>query len=1251
MEDLKRWLKVPPDTEDDFTKFKSQKMPGTCEWIFDNEKFQRWKTSEDRQSALLWIFARATRGKSVLATRIIQQLQASTRDTPDACVYFFCRSDDEAKKSPHSILRSTAYWLAQRNDTIRQRLTELVSKDRELRIEELPLASLWDRLFMNCICHPSPAEVAPFRIYWVIDALDECEPSLRGKFTKMLAELGEDHCGVSFKVLFLSRFVPDISKVVEMAAIPTFDMTISDNDRDIQQYIEVNIRSCSLGRLNEDDRHQIINALKMRANGSFLWAKLVMEELAGRRSMRSVQSALNEIRANESLEDIYQLVLDSLAGNLDPEDLDIAREIFLWTLCSPRPLTIDELTAALEASMDTTMMDMERTIKETCGSLIEVVESQTNASKQVMAAHITLREFMQSEKAIGSFAFTKAEAHAHIAKVCLTYLLRPKFGKPITAERDKRMDPEVLGAKHRFWNYASRFWSFHLVADLESFDPELHNLLLLFLQSRNVLTSIEAIATFGNLGALTRHSDNLRIWQSFVPVPKEETKRWICLLPIDEKKESSAPDDVVARWSLDFRRIKQRFQHTLVRYPRTIHDSLPAFCPLKSMIYQIGASHTEVSIANPTCQIREWDRRLSMFQMPGFVRTMVCSPQQPYIASAVDSPVITLWHAETGTAIRPFIGHTDQVYILAFSKDEKCLVSAGKDETVIVWNVERGHEIFRLRGHMGAIHSLAYSQSGEQIASGGSDGLICIWSISDESGQLEYALPGGHIGVIYTLKYHTDNVHLCSSGDDGRIVVWNAAHGMKLHHFDANLKWMGRLSYHPSLPHILSASEKEPNIIDIWDTNTGKLVNRIPTKSSVRCWKYTPNGEYIVSAHLDGKVRVWDSRTGARVHTIIEDAWSLKFSNKGKYLVCLIRYISRWQVRTWHFEEEMRKALQRKCGNQKTEEQENRLVFAVTVSNDNSRVATVSVPYAGTWYGTMKLWNPVTAEIIWQQEQRFRSHECVSPGFSPDSKYLAFYDGKEDGGIHLIDAASAELVELIPVPTRVKLMSLAVDVDGRSLAVAMREDEFFEDGEFSEDGNDPRFILARRDNGVDRPVNVVMAYRTHNSIALSFTADGSKLLLAARALNDTLWIVVWDLATCTIIRTVVYNDERYIWFKMFGGFRFQGEDRIIVHLDYMRRDAIRRSLWWERMLVLSDGNEVERFEAGSSRMTIAGDRIIFLDSDYWIVSWDGQGQPKRHVQLPYDVGFAVSGLSFCDGKLTLISRMEGITVVTIDSLR
>ena len=65
----------------------------------------------------------------------------------------------------------------------------------------------------------------------------------------------------------------------------------------------------------------------------------------------------------------------------------------------------------------------------------------------------------------------------------------------------------------------------------------------------------------------------------------------------------------------------------------------------------------------------------------------------------------------------------------------------------------------------------------------------------------------------------------------------------------------------------------------------------------------------------------------------------------------------------------------------------------------------------------------------------FRNHDCVSPGFSPDGRFLACYDGKNGGLIFVVDAVRAKVIDRIPVAS-LNLVSLAVDVNGCGLAIA-----------------------------------------------------------------------------------------------------------------------------------------------------------------------------------------------------------------------
>jgi WD40 repeat protein len=51
---------------------------------------------------------------------------------------------------------------------------------------------------------------------------------------------------------------------------------------------------------------------------------------------------------------------------------------------------------------------------------------------------------------------------------------------------------------------------------------------------------------------------------------------------------------------------------------------------------------------------------------------------------------VKLWDISTGRCVRTFIGHTREVYSVAFSPDGQTLISSSTDETVRLWDVSTG---------------------------------------------------------------------------------------------------------------------------------------------------------------------------------------------------------------------------------------------------------------------------------------------------------------------------------------------------------------------------------------------------------------------------------------------------------------------------------------------------------------------------------------------------------------------------------
>ena len=111
------------------------------------------------------------------------------------------------------------------------------------------------------------------------------------------------------------------------------------------------------------------------------------------------------------------------------------------------------------------------------------------------------------------------------------------------------------------------------------------------------------------------------------------------------------------------------------------------------------------------------------------------------------------------------------VYVLAFTPDDRYLVSGGDDKIVHVWDLEKGAELASLKGHTGRIQDISFSMDGKQMASIGKSEIM-VWDTA--AWQLLTSLPinGAGLGV----KFLPDN-SLLSISVAGEIRLWDVTSG------------------------------------------------------------------------------------------------------------------------------------------------------------------------------------------------------------------------------------------------------------------------------------------------------------------------------------------------------------------------------------------------------------------------------------------------------------------------------------------
>jgi len=171
------------------------------------------------------------------------------------------------------------------------------------------------------------------------------------------------------------------------------------------------------------------------------------------------------------------------------------------------------------------------------------------------------------------------------------------------------------------------------------------------------------------------------------------------------------------------------------------------------------------------------------------------------------------------------VGHTDTVYAVAITADEKKVVSGSRDSTVRIWDVKTGECLAVFEGHSQFVETVCIAPDGKRIVSGSGDHTLRIWDIENHR-------------CISILKEHTSSVRSVSISSDGKKFV----------------------------------SGSWDRTIRIWDAVTGKCLGTIEGHTAgIESVVITANGIHIVSSSNDKTIRIWDAPTGKAISTQKDD--------------------------------------------------------------------------------------------------------------------------------------------------------------------------------------------------------------------------------------------------------------------------------------------------------------------------------------------------------------------------------------------
>jgi len=272
-------------------------------------------------------------------------------------------------------------------------------------------------------------------------------------------------------------------------------------------------------------------------------------------------------------------------------------------------------------------------------------------------------------------------------------------------------------------------------------------------------------------------------------------------------------------------------------------------------------------------------------------------------------------------AIFPQLGHSGSINSIAFSPDNKYILSNSDDQTSKLWDINSGRIIRTFNNSFG---SVIFSPNGNQILSGGANKIVLydtntgneIWTINDDNYSFVFNSNGRQIiyngannnkilidrltgreiktfrfieSIRNTLTFTPDGRNIISVSEDLKLVLWDTVTGQEIRTFNGFAGNVFNLKFSPDGNQVLSYASE--GIIKLWDIATGRE-NKAYSGFN---WNGIDNGQFIdfspdgnqiaALSSSRGIVKIWDIATGREIRTLTSQLNTLSGGTYGNHYV------------------------------------------------------------------------------------------------------------------------------------------------------------------------------------------------------------------------------------------------------------------------------------------------------------------------------------------------------------------------------
>ncbi|RDW76816.1 uncharacterized protein DSM5745_06808 [Aspergillus mulundensis] len=966
-------------------------------WILTHPDVERLRTADEHR--LLWIKGGPGKGKTMLLIGLMKHLERSAYD--QALAVFFCQ-DGTTKNNAVAVLRGLIYCLVKQRPGLVGHIREKYDDNKGI-FEDVNALFVLQKVLQSMLCDPKLEQA-----YIVIDALDECESDRKWlvKFIATALELSP-----KVKWIVSSRNEPHIEDQLRAWNLNMqlhLDLSAKEVEHHVTQGVTAYIkeRVLSLPGLDRDLdlKVRVESVMHSRAEGTFLWAHLAIQELYNV-STWSYLSVLDEMPPG--LHGIFTTILRRIQS-LPREDPTLCREILSAVALSYRPLTVSELPLLcdLPESIRGNPENLKRLLSM-CGSLLHLQGDSLHfvhlSAKEYLTKNASSTIFPRGLLAAHHGMFSRSiqamESHKGLRKNIYNLQSLAPLGGRIIAPSPNPLQP---------LRYSCVYWVDHfcdacplegqtspdLKGDCDAVKDFLNQKFLHWFEAINLI------------GALSHALSSMEKMQALLQRLQKESALYALVN--------------------DIHRFARQFGTLIRDAPLQLYVSARLFTPAKSFAHQLFSNDCAPDWVFSRSLVNDNWSPLIKTIVPRFIRgkeSISCvsiSGNSKFVACGTSAGVVHIW--DTGTGLlrcHPRSYHPGWVKCLAFSQDCTLLASACSRRTMKVIETTSG----------------SLTQELELDA----DPIKSSMSVSNDSSLLVLAVDSNKIMVYKTDEwtlaanfpgqfavFSEDSRHLavaCCDEDSIGIQIWTTNNWSRIPTFQHNVK-SSRANFGPMVfchgSDVLAATNTHNDeSLELWRLTEGLQSRWVLGRESDYHWLksqicLSPDGGILACGLRNGRIEIWELPSGELKHVLQGHRLSIDSLSFSKFGL-LVSTSSDKTVRIWDTSISTRDKLEDdRCGS------------LLLLSPNNKLLA------AAHGFGTVWILDAVDGSL----KETLPNLDVQGAAFSPDSTLFAVITS--DGYLYIYDTRtwSYEKVEATDLSRIPADCTLVFSRDSRLLATA-----------------------------------------------------------------------------------------------------------------------------------------------------------------------------------------------------------------------